>query len=153
MRALTTTIMKGSTMATPTVRRISKGLDVSPLTNGSVLARRKTHWVVGADSPRTADQLSFTSRDDEGRICWWSVQPPQTNYWHVHQMLGRAYAFEVLDLLHNPDAEPGNERYLGFIISAIARWLPTVSSTAASGIADGFFSVISEYVATGTASR
>jgi hypothetical protein len=68
-------------------------------------------------------------------------------------MLGRAYAFEVLDLLNNPSAEGENGGTLGYIMAAIARWLPTVSNSAASGIADGFFGVVSEYVATGSASR
>lgn len=134
--------------------RPKNGLRVKPdAGTGSAETSRKTHWRVTCNAPKTVDELTFTSRDAQGRINWWDVTPPKTDYWHVHEMLGRAYAFEVLDLLNNPSAEGDNVADLGFIMGAIARWLPTTAGSAASGMADGFFRVISEYVATGTASR
>ncbi len=33
---------------------------------------------------KTVDDLSFTSRDKIGRIRWFDVIPPQTNYWPFH---------------------------------------------------------------------
>ena len=134
--------------------RVKKGLRAKAWDGLDILeTSRKTRWLVTPNAAKSVDELTFTSRDSEGRINWWDVMPPKTDYWHVHEMLGRAYAFEVLDLLNNPKAEHGNEASLGFIIGAIARWLPTVSGTASSGMADGFFRVVSEYVATGSASR
>lgn len=140
-------------MAAETVKRKANGLRVKPYVGGITETSRKTTWLVTSNAPKTVDQLTFTARDGSGRIDWWCVQPPLTDYWHVHEMLGRAYAFEVLDLLNNPDASDDNEHVLRCILGAISSWLPTVANSAASGIADGFFGVIGEYVATGTASR
>ncbi len=157
-QALTTTDQMEIDMATKNVKRNPNELESTPHIGGLVRTGRKTQWIVGGDSPKTVDDLSFTARDAGGRFHWWSVEPPKTNYWHVHQMLGRAYAFEVLDLLNNPEAKDDvgdgqHQHVLGCILGAICRWQPTVNDTAASGIADGFFHVIGEYVATGTANR
>lgn len=140
-------------MATKNVGQSKTGLKAKPHEGLGFETSRKTHWLVTSSAPKSVDELTFTSRDSLGRINWWDVAPPKTSYWHVHEMLGRAYAFEVLDLLNNPSAEAANEGTLGYIMGAIARWLPSVSGSAASGIAHGFFSVVSEYVATGSASR
>jgi hypothetical protein len=140
-------------MSNETVNRSLKNLKVSEYVPGIVKASRKTRWLVSTSSPKCADDLTFTSRDQKGCIRWWDVVVPKTNYWHVHHSLGRAYAFEVLDFLNNPEAQDVNGGELGFICTAIARWLPTVAGSAATGIADGFFGVISEFVSTGTADR
>ena len=132
----------------------NKTLTAELLAAGLHEVKRKIRWMVPSSSPKAVDELSFTARDSEGRIDWWSVQPPKTDYWHVHEYLGRAYAFEVLDLLNHPQADRDNGAVvLKCILGAIARWLPTVSGTAATGMADGFYGVIGEYVATGTADR
>lgn len=113
--------------------------------------KRKSTWIVSVDSPKTVDDLNFTSRNENGTINWWDVTPPKTDYWHAHQYLGRGYAFEVLDLVNNPEAEDVEGHELGCIMEAIARSRMCVSG--AEGIAHGFFEVISEYVTTGTANR
>ena len=140
-------------MATETVNQTDKNLKTKPYLPGMVKASRKTRWLVGPHAPKTVDDLTFTSRDEGGRINWWDVTIPKTNYWHVHQMLGRAYAFEVLDLLNNPEAAEDNTHVMGCISGAIARWMPHAMGAAASGMADGFFGVMSEYISTGTANR
>ena len=140
-------------MAIETVNRSRKNLKVREYIPGMVTASRKTQWRVSASAPRSPDDLSFTSRDQSGCIKWWDVTVPKTNYWHVHHTLGRAYAFEVLDFLNNPESQDVNGSELGFICTAIARWLPTVAGSAATGMADGFFGAISEFVSTGTADR
>ncbi|WP_326536856.1 hypothetical protein [Pseudorhodoferax sp.] len=147
--------MEATQESTPTKNadKTRRGLKAKPFPGVGFETSRKTAWIVSTNAPKTADELTFTARDAEGRMIWWDVTPPRTNYWHVHEMLGRAYAFEVLDLLNNPSAEKDNEWTVGFTLGAIARWLPDVSGSAASGIADGFFKVIGEYAATGTASR
>lgn len=114
---------------------------------------RRTRWIVSSSSPKSAEELTFTTRLENGNFCWWHVTPPKTTYWHVHQMLGRAYAFEVLDLINNPATPDESRNCLRFILQAIATWLPTVQNSAASGMADGFFEVVDEYVSTGTANR
>jgi hypothetical protein len=136
-----------------TARSATKGLKVKAMGETMRVASRKTQWIVSAGAAKTVDELTFTSRDAEGRIRWWDVNPPRTDYWPAHRMLGRAYAFEVLDLINNPDATDTPRHQLRCILGAIADWLPTVHGTSASGMADGFHSVISEYVATGTADR
>ena len=140
-------------MSNETVSCSRKNLKVSECLPGMVTASRKTKWHVSACAPKSADDLTFTSRDQSGCIKWWDVTVPKTNYWHVHHTLGRAYAFEVLDFLNNPESQDVNGHELGFICVAIARWLPTVAGSAATGMADGFFSAISEFVSTGTADR
>lgn len=143
-------------MATETINRSRKNLKVreyAPGVPGMVIASRKTRWCVTENSPKSVDELKFTSRDHNGCIRWWDVVVPKTEYWGVHHALGKAYAFEVLDYIHNPEAQDVNGSELGNICGAIARWLPTVAGSAASGMADGFFGVVSEFVSTGTAAR
>ena len=114
--------------------------------------RRKSVWALTERSPRCVEDLSFTSRDAEGRLCWWDVTPPKTGYYHVHEMLGRAYAFEVLDLMHVPGADyPKN--ILAYIANGMATWTPEGVERAAEPIRAGFFGVIGEFVATGDADR
>lgn len=134
-------------------QRTKNGLIVKPIIDSIVRTSRKTNWIVTDRAAQTVDQLSFTSRDSVGRINWWDVKPPKTDYWHAHVILGRAYAFEVLDLLNNPNAKGDNEHTLGYIMDAISRWVATPGIPGASGMAHGFFSAISEYVARGTADR
>lgn len=140
-------------MANETVNRSRKNLKFSEPIGGMVTASRKTHWIVTASSPKTPDELSFTSRDQSGFIKWWDITAPKTDYWPVHHTLGRAYAFEVLDFLNNPESKDVTGGELGFICKAIANWMPTVAGSAASGVADGFFSAISGYVSTGEVDR
>lgn len=63
-----------------------------------------TAWLVSSSSPRNVDELNFTSRDSDGAIRWRDVTPQKIDYYHAHQMLGRTYAFELLDLINNPKA-------------------------------------------------
>lgn len=140
-------------MATDTVIRSIRNLKAKEHFPGMVEASRKTRWLVSSTAPKSVDDLTFTSRDELGRINWWSVTVPKTDYWHVHHTLGRAYAFELLDLLHNPEATDDDPHALGCISTSIAHWMQTVAGSAATGMADGFFSVISEFVSTGTADR
>lgn len=119
---------------------------------GMSYTRRAHKWAITGDGPKKPDDLSFTSRDAEGRMVWWNVTPPKTNYWHVHEMLGRAYAFEVLDLLNTPDAECP-ERIVSYITLDMHRWSHTVPWCAAEGIMHGFFDALSEYLVTGSADR
>lgn len=94
------------------------------------------------------DNLSFTSRDPEGRIRWWDVTPPKTDYWHVHEMLGRAYAFEFIDLIQEKDKKLSKHTF-GFIASEIVRQGRTMND----GLYFGFFCAISEYLIEGRVSR
>jgi hypothetical protein len=112
--------------------------------------KRKAEWYVPGNAPKTADDLTFTSRDSNGCICWWDVTLPKTDYWHAHVVLGRAYAFEFLDLINNPEAEEF-EHILSYIVSAQMRWRG--HDPCGGAIVEGFHQVISEYVVTGSASR
>lgn len=91
-------------MPTDTPVRSSRNLKTKEYFPGMVKASRKTRWLVSSTSPKSVDELTFTSRDELGPINWWDVAIPKTNYWDVHHTLGRAYAFELFDLLHNPEA-------------------------------------------------
>ena len=100
---------------------------------------------------RTVDDLSFTGRDANGRFLWWSVEPPKTNYWHCHELLGRAHAFELLDYLQDADADDEFREYaFGCVATEIARQAWKIPN---DGLYRGFFSVVSEYLATGKVSR
>lgn len=112
--------------------------------------KRKTEWYVPGNAPKTADDLTFTSRDPQGCIRWWDVTLPKTDYWHAHVILGRAYAFELLDLINNPEAKE-SEHILSHIVSAQMRWRGP--DPCGGAIIEGFHQVISEYVTTGSSSR
>ena len=118
------------------------------------------HWVLPADAPKAVDDLSFTSRDEMGRIDWWDVTPTKTDCWSVHQQHGRALALELLDLCHNPgrekdeDGEDIYEHTFGFIASKIARQpMLMANKMRTDGIYIGFFDVISEYPINGRVNR
>ena len=112
---------------------------------------RQTTWVVSNEhSPKSVDDLSFTSRGERG-INWWDVVPPKTDYWHVHEMLGRAYAFELLDLINRPSKE--RPHVAAYVCKAVGQWSVSADRLADGGMADGFFAVIGEFLETGTANR
>lgn len=112
--------------------------------------KRTATWYVPGDAPQTADDLTFTSRDSGGRICWWDVTLPKTDYWSAHVVLGRAYAFEFLDLINNPKAEE-SEHILSYVVAAQMRWRG--HDPCGGAIVEGFHQVISEYVTTGRVRR
>jgi hypothetical protein len=124
---------------------------VKKLAYGFEVSRRTTWLVPKSGPPKSADDLSFTSRDSEGRINWWDVTPPKTNYWHAHEMLGRAYAFELLDLINRPSKERPN--VAAYVCKAVGQWSMSADRSADGGMADGFFAVIGEFLETGTADR
>jgi len=119
---------------------------------GMRISTRKSEWVVPPEAPTKADDLSFTSRDSVGRIRWWDVTLPKTDYCHVHQILGRAYAFEYLDWVNNPDGDCGAHT-LAFIVSAMSRQHASDGSWKTLQIMEGFLEVIGEMITTGTARR
>ena len=139
-------------MLNATQPRAKQNLKIKEYLPGMVKTSRKTRWLVTSNAPKSVDELGFTSRDEGGAFNWWDVMPPKTEHWGAHYELGRAYAYELLDLLNNPEAEEENTHVMGCISTAIARWMPSVTG-AATGMADGFFSVMSEFVATGTVNR
>lgn len=119
---------------------------------GIKIAVRETEWTLTSCAPKSVDDLSFVGKDGKGRANWWTVIPPKTNYWHAHQILGRAYAFELLDLFNNPDAEYP-EHILAYIHQGIRAWSRTVEPVAAEAIPFGFFEVLSEYLGNGKVAR
>lgn len=114
--------------------------------------KRQHHWLLCGNIPKKVEDLPFVCTDSEGRFNWWTVTPPKTDYWHAHKMLGRAYAFDLLDLVHNPEAEKP-EHIVGCIADAMMRWRTTVEPCAGEGIPRGFFEVLSEYLVTGRVNR
>ena len=116
------------------------------------ISKPQMRWVVPNDAPRTADDLKFTSRDAAGRIDWWDVTAPQTDYYHVHELLGRAYAFEYLDWAHNPDGDcrPAD---LSYIVTAMARKYAATGDWKIEAMIKGYLAVIGEMVTTGNANR
>lgn len=122
-------------------------LRVSAFAGGLSETRRKTRWIISARSPKRVEDLTFFSRDASGRAQWWDVAPPKTDYWHAHEVLGRAYALEILDLLNNPETEENCTHVLRCVLEAILR------NPRSEGMVSGFNAVISEWCATGTANR
>lgn len=113
------------------------------------MPKKPRRWYVPEGAPCTVDDLNFTSRDPQGRIIWWDVTPPKTDYWHAHEMLGRAYAFELLDLIHNHKAAKLTPHTFGFIACDIARR----GAAMPDGLYSGFFAAISEFLLTGEVDR
>ena len=107
-------------------------------------------WITPSSSPKSIDDLNFTGRDSEGRMNWWTVQLPKTDYWHAHEALGRAYAFELLDLIHNRESEDLPHHMLTYVTKGIAsQW----AQGGKGGLMEGFLDVISEFVVTGEVNR
>lgn len=104
----------------------------------------KRKWRVSPTAAKTVDDLNFTARDAAGRILWWDVTPPKTDYYHVHEMLGRAYAVELLDLIHSQEI---SKHTLCFIVSDMVR------KQTHGGLRDGFIGAISEFLITGNVDR
>jgi len=125
--------------------------DVSGKCEASV-ASRTTRWYVASDAPRTPKDLPFVSGDDGAHgLNWLEVTLPKTDYWHAHQVLGRAYALDLLDLLNNPKAE-FPKHILSYIVTAQMAWKPQ-NDPCGRAVVHGFHEVLSEYLATGTADR
>jgi hypothetical protein len=137
--------------ATPNRKRGRTANVVALNALGVASVQKKSKWLVPSSAAKTVDDLSFTSRDAAGRVCWWDVTPPKTEYWHAHVVLGRAYAFELLDMIHNPDADvpPG---IVGYIAQDIFRW-SRAQRWGADGVPHGFFEALSEFMVTGTTNR
>lgn len=114
-----------------------------------IISKKSRRWSVPDGAPCCVDDLNFTSRNPQGRLNWWDVTPPKTDYWHAHEMLGRAYAFELLDLIHNHKAAKLTPHTFGFIACDIARR----GGAMPDGLYSGFFAAISEYLVTGEVDR
>ena len=119
---------------------------------------RDVHWLRFPDMPKCPDDLSFTSREEHGRMNWWDVTPAKTNYWEVHRQYGRAMALELLDLINNPEREQDEDgmaiNWFSYIAGEIAR---TESECRrkynTDGLGLGFFEAIGEHLINGVYNR
>jgi hypothetical protein len=141
--------MSARSVETPTAKRARKPSPIEDF--GIARIQKRSSWLVPSSAAKTVDDLSFTSRDAAGRMCWWDVTPPKTEYWQAHVVLGRAYAFELLDLIHNPEADVP-PKIIGYIAQDIFRW-SRVQPWGAGGVPHGFFEALSEFMVTGTTNR
>ncbi|MDO8706025.1 MAG: hypothetical protein Q7J84_13870 [Sulfuricaulis sp.] len=118
----------------------------------SIRPKRRPGWILSSKAPRQVTDLPFFNRDSEGRAVWWDVEPPKTNYWPAHYMLGKAYAIDLLNYIHaaRQSGEEISPRIFGCIAGEIARKAHTMET---DGIYAGFFDTISEYLVTDTVSR
>lgn len=117
------------------------------MTKDNMPAKVIQPWDLPPDAAKDVEELSFTGRDpDYGRMVWWRVTPPATDYWSAHTMVGRGCALELLDLIHNPKAEVGPS-VLAFIVEHM------IMSNTTQGLRFGFLEVLGEYLVTGTVDR
>lgn len=101
-------------------------LHVKNREGGIMQTVRKSRWTITTTAPKCPEDLHFVGRDSNGGMIWWNVTPPNTDYWHAHEILGRAYAFDLLDMINNPEAEYP-PHVLAYVTNAIRRWSPGVS--------------------------
>ena len=139
---------------TPRTRdRASPGTRVQDYGAGISAVTRRATWIISTTSPKTVDDLPFVSRSGDGASgSWWDVMPPKTDYYHAHEMLGRAYAFDVLDLMHTPGADCP-PRILEYVMTAVANRQSSIDDWPALAVAQGFFGAISEFLVTGSSDR
>jgi len=93
----------------------------------------------------TIDSLTFTSRDELGRINWFDIEHPDNNSlydWHEQYKKGMDYARELKELLPEIDKLNGSE--VAFICSTIARNAHKLPD----GLYEGFFQELVKYEAT-----
>ncbi len=119
---------------------------------------KELHWLLCPNMPKCADDLSFTSRHENGRINWWDVTPTKTDYWEVHRQHGRAMAFELLDLIYNPEREldeyGDTPNWFKWIAGEIARTeVAYRQKYNTDGLYIGFFEAIGEHLITGHCNR
>lgn len=95
---------------------------------------------------KKVDDLSFVTRDAEGRVNWWAVALPKTSRWSVHYELGKAYGLELLDLIHNPDGQATGQQ-IGYICWEAGQ------DRASTSVAQGFFEILGVYLVDGDVSR
>ena len=125
---------------------------VTDLSHGLVEVKNKTKWIVSSLAATKPSELNFVDHNDSVRFSWWNVAPPNTDYGHAHEMLGKAYAYEFLDMINNPikDEDHSQDGILAFIARDMAAQR---SDYRMEAIADGFWRVINEYLLHGTAVR
>ena len=86
--------------------------------------------------------MSFVERTDSG-IDWFAVRLPKTAYCHPSEALGKAYAFELIDGLRNPDGDVG-PIHMGIVLSALGRWTKGCDHIGMSSFLHGFGHVLGE---------
>ncbi|MDH5612223.1 MAG: hypothetical protein OEY66_07185 [Gammaproteobacteria bacterium] len=107
----------------------------------------KLEWQVSSDAPKTVDDLYFTKREPNGCINWWAVTKP-SNYYSANYMVGRAHAFDVIELMFNPKAKNLNDGLLSNIAINMAE-----NHKTDDGVMRGFFSAFSELLLNGKVVR
>ena len=119
---------------------------------------RELRWLTFPGMVKCVDDLSFTSRVENGSINWWDISPAKTNYWTVHKEYGRAMALELLDLIHNPEREEDEDgqafNAFGQIAGAIVRFENECRRKYnTDGMSIGFFEAIGEHLTNGNYNR
>lgn len=110
------------------------------------------------DGSSALSSSASLTRPETGPIKWFDPTPANTDYWEVHRQQGRAMAFELLDLINNPDRERDENgdtpNWFGYIAGAIARTETLMRQKYnTDGLGIGFFEAIGEHLMTGGYNR
>ena len=111
----------------------------------------KGSWAVPGCSAKAGTDLSFVEHTENG-IDWFAVSLPKTEYGHPSHALGKAYAFELIDGLRNPEGDVG-PIHMGIVMSALGKWARQCHHVGMSGFLQGFGAVLGEYIQTHNAAR
>lgn len=111
----------------------------------------KGPWALPSDAPKSGTDWPFVAPDDVG-LDWFAVSLPPTAYGHPSIELGRAYAFELIDGLRNPDGELGPV-HMGIVFAAIGRWSKNCTHPCMGSFLQGLGAVLGEYIQTHNANR
>jgi len=84
----------------------------------------------------TADDLSFTSRNEKGHMNWFDIEPLESNYYHAHQYHGESLARELLSM-KSEGCSKIKDSDIAWILYYVGQ-----SKIASESLKSGFFSVI-----------
>ena len=111
----------------------------------------KGPWAIPRCAAKAGTDMSFVERTESG-LDWFAVRLPKTAYCHPSEALGKAYAFELIDGLRNPDGDVG-PIHMGIVLSALGRWTKGCDHIGMSSFLHGFGHVLGEYIQTHNGSR
>ncbi len=109
---------------------------------------------VTAHSPsHTADDLSFTKRDEWGGLVFWTTPPVDSEHWDDHYKQGKTAGEEYLNyILSTTEVTEDGEEWSLSLSRVIYEIMTEERKVNADGISIGFLDAIQIYLRTGRVS-
>lgn len=99
----------------------------------------------------TADDLSFTKRNENAALTLWTLPPVDSEFWNDHYQQGKAAGEEYLNYVLTTTEELEGEEWSISLPRLIQEIVITELKAGTDGISHGFLEVIQHYLRTGRA--